>query len=656
MAKGKKKLVKSIPLGFGARNIDVELRRAEKRIIEENWVGACEILLPLTQQFPQNKKVWEFLSEASFETGQTQLYQKACMGLLAASPNNDDAAYALGGAYFKNQHPMLAMQTFRRALELNPNHDFAPQVRDLVKSLEPVVQDLLDDFEMSNDEALEITTLHELGQAYLEQGDFAIARATEEEVLQRYPGFSAAYNNLSLIAWLQEDPETAISTAQAVLETEPDNTHALANLVKFQVVSGNAEAARPYGVMLKTAQNDAWDGWTKKIEGLTYLAEDASVVELFEQALDDKMHGSPTNVMFYHWAAVALARTGDKKRAIAQWKKAIKIDPSFSLAQENLDDIQNSIGKQHGAWPFSLEQWMIPKSVRKMRQTVENNLNSAKSGSLTLAFKAFLDDHPDTMSILPIILERGGPQGQEFVLSTAEQLETPELLAMIADFALSQNGSDKMRNRASALAVKHKLLSKESNRMWIEGEWREILVMAYELYSEAVSLHSSEVNALLEEALHLLKTGENNPAKEAEPLLIQALELAPDSPDLLNNLAVAYVNQNREEEGFSIIRDIANRFPNYVFGCAAAAKLFVQEGDLDSAEKLLKPFISRDRFHILEFRAFCDAQIELLVAQKKLDVAGSWLSLLEKVDPQNPQLFFWKKHLGLGRMKFPKLW
>jgi tetratricopeptide (TPR) repeat protein len=656
MAKGKHKLVKPSARGFGSVNLDEELRRVQKHVRNEDWVSTCDILLPLSQQFPQNKRVWKFLCEASFEAGDLILYQKACKGLLDVNPNDDGTTYALAGAYLKNQHPMLALHTFRQALELNPNYEFAAECRDIVSTLEPIVQDLLDDFGMSHEQGFQILMRHELGQAYLEQGDFALARETEVDVLNLHPGFSAAHNNLSLIAWLENDTDSAVATAQAVLETEPDNTHALSNLIKFQVLVGNADAARPYGERLKAASNKAWDGWTKKIEGLSYLADDAGVVEVFQQALVNDTSSSPQNALFYHWAAVAFARTGDTKCAIAQWKKAIKIAPNLGIAQQNLDDIQKSVGQRHGAWPFSWKEWLMPQSTLDMRKVLEQNLKSGKSGNLKLAFEALLLDHPDMMNILPTILERGGPDGQEFVLSTAEQLETPELLAVIKDFALSQNGSDPLRNRAAVLVVKHKLLPKESVRFWIDGEWREIMVLAYEFYDEPLNSHSAQVNALLEKALHLLRTGGQTQAKNAETLLIQALEREPDSPDLLNNLAVAYINQKREAEGFSLVREIASRFPDYVFAAASVAKLCMRDGDLETAETLLHPFISRDRFHFLEFRAFCDAYIELLVAQKKLDVARSWLNLWENADPDTSQLNFWKKRLGLGKFKLPNLW
>lgn len=182
------------------------------------------------------------------------------------------------------------------------------------------------------------------------------------------------------------------------------------------------------------------------------------MVEVWRQAQAAEVEDSPAGALFYHLAAVALARTGDEKRAITQWKKALEEDPSFTLAQDNLSDICKSVGQRHGAWPLSWEQWLTPKSSEALHRAIATHLNSTQSEKLISGLKAFFNHHADVMAILHRILERGGPKGQEFILSTTEQLKTPELLALIKDFALSQNGSDQMRNRAATLAAEANLL------------------------------------------------------------------------------------------------------------------------------------------------------------------------------------------------------
>ncbi|MDJ0719754.1 MAG: tetratricopeptide repeat protein [Prochloraceae cyanobacterium] len=643
--------------GFGAVNLDEELRRANSCAVEKKWDAACRILEPLSQQYPKEKKVWQYLLDSSFSSGNMRLYQKACEGLFKVEPTGENA-YELGGAYLNNMHPLMALQTFRQALELEPDHKLAPQAKDTVRRLEPILQNTLTQMGLTEADGLEIALLHEQGQAYMEQGDYAASREAEEKVLQQYPHLVSARNNLSLLSWMEGDPDAAISTAQAVLKREPDNIHALSNLIRFLVISGDSAPAPAYGEQLKASQAEAWDGWTKKVEGLTYLADDLGIVEVWQQAPAAEMEDSPLSALFYHLSAVALARTGDVKSAIAQWKIALDLNPSLALARENLSDLRKPRARQHGAWPLSWEQWLMPKSSAQLQQIIQTSLNSTQSDKLLSRFKNFLSTHADVVAMLPRILERGSPEGQELVLSTAEQLKTPQLLNPIKDFATSQNGTDQMRYRAANLAASAKLIPKDRVTLWMAGEWRELMLMAYEFHGEPILKHSQRVDALLKEALFLLRQDGEKQAKEAEALLKKALVLEPESPDLIHNLAMAFRPQGREDESIALLRDLVTRYPDYLFAPAFLAKLHLENGDLEAAEALLKPFLDRERFHFLEFSAFMDAYIEVLLAKQDKKVARSWLKMWEDVYSQlqlnDPTLDYWKKRLG-PKLKFPQL-
>lgn len=577
------------------------------------------------------------------------LYQKACEGLFKVKPTGKNA-YGLGGVYLNNKHPLMALQIFRQALELEPNHELASQVRETVSRLEPMLQETLSEIGLREEEGLEIALLHERGQAYLEQGEYGAAREAEEKVLEQYPEMVSARNNLSLLSWMEGDGEGAMATAKEVLERDSSNIHALSNLIRFLVIAGDSAGARAYGEKLKVNQTEAWDGWTKKVEGLTYLADDVGIVEVWKQAQAAEGEDALISAMFYHLSAVALARTGQVESAVAQWKIALERDPSLELARENLSDIGKAFSQRHGAWPLSWEQWLMPKSVSELQQMIEKSVKSSQEGKIISRLKDYLAEHGDVVAMIPRILERGGPQGQEFVVSTAEQLKTPELLNLLKDFALSQNGTDQMRNRAAMLAAQAKLIPKDGVTLWRAGEWRELMLMAYEFHSEAPAKHEQRVESWLEEALFLLRQEGEKAALEAEALLKKALVLEPEALDLMYNLAVAFRQQGREEESKALLRDQVTRHPDYIFASVSLAKLLLERGDGEAAEELLKPFLNRDRFHVLEFSALMDAYIEVLLAKRDKKAARDWLEMWSKVNSQlqynDDQLDYWRKRLG----------
>lgn len=618
MAKRKKKSTRVASLGFGTKNLESELQRAEKYVAKEDWNTAIEILLPLSEQHPEAKHVWELLNYLSYETENMPLYQKSCEGWLKVQPNNIDVLYGLASAYLANSHPMMALQTFRRALEADSEHEFAEEARTTIEELEELAKRLLEEIGLTGEVGWEAAILHEQGQAFLESGDYDAAREAENEVLKRNPEFVSARNNLSLISWLEGKVDEAIATAKAVLEDYPDNIHALSNLVHYLVVRGDEAAARPYGDRLKTSQDQGWDVWTKKVEGLSYLRDDAAVVEVWEQAQKDNVEAEDElSPLFFHLAGVALARLGRKDEAVAQWETALELYDNYPLAQENLTDIRHTVDLRHGPWPFLWRQWLLPGVAEDFIQTISASLQSKKiEKNLDKHLKKYLDHHPDFLHKTPILLERGGPQAQELIVHLAEKIRSPELVEAVKDFALSQNGTDQLRYRAAVLASQENLVPKKVT-LWLQGEWREVQLMAYEFHSEPPIQHSKAVGELLAEAIYLLREMDDDAAQEAETLLRQALEKEPNAPDILNNLSKAMEIQGHTAEAIELREEIIERFPDYLFARMSKAAELIDDGDLEAAEALLLPVLERERFHFLEFGAFSDVYLLLLRAKKE---------------------------------------
>lgn len=276
MAKRKKKKAATVKKsrGFGKKSLAVELQRAAAYAVKEDWQGAYAVLQLLVEQYPDNKQVWDYLSEV---------------------------------AYMVNMYLLLASQVLGRALAIDRDHEFAPQTREILSRITPTIPEIVE--ELGSDD-LEGAILHERGQMYVDQGNCPAAREAELEVIRRHPGFMPARNNLALVNWTEGNVEEAIATSKAVLDSDPDNIHALSNLVHFLVVAGDTEAAQVYGDRLKTSPGNGWDPWTKRVEALSYLADDAGIVEMLDQAEADDVDDSPIGAFFFHLTAVALARTG----------------------------------------------------------------------------------------------------------------------------------------------------------------------------------------------------------------------------------------------------------------------------------------------------------------------------------------------------------
>lgn len=155
-------------------------------------------------------------------------------------------------------------------------------------------------------------------------------------------------------------------------------------------------------------------------------------------------------------------------------------------------------------------------------------------------------------------------------------------------------------------------------------------------------LHSPAVDQILDQATSVLRAGDG---LAAEPLFRQALELEPDKPDLLNNLALSLSLQGREAEAIALLEVLHYQHPDYLFARTGLAKVAMQNGDLERAQALLEPLYERRKFHVSEFDALCATQIDLLLMQNDRLSAQKWFDMWEDCSPQNPKLDFYRKLL-----------
>ncbi|MBN1994445.1 MAG: hypothetical protein JW953_17235 [Anaerolineae bacterium] len=151
------------------------------------------------------------------------------------------------------------------------------------------------------------------------------------------------------------------------------------------------------------------------------------------------------------------------------------------------------------------------------------------------AARRYLNQHPEMNILVPILLERGDPNGRKFALELATVAETPELLDALHRFALGQHGPDDLRHRALQTVFQAGLLPAGPVKMWLRGEWQEIVTLGFEIYDEPVEDkdHSPQVLDWMQQAVDALY---NRQSHQAEELLQRALELEPDAPDNASTL------------------------------------------------------------------------------------------------------------------------
>jgi tetratricopeptide (TPR) repeat protein len=177
----------------------------------------------------------------------------------------------------------------------------------------------------------------------------------------------------------------------------------------------------------------------------------------------------------------------------------------------------------------------------------------------------------------------------------------------------------------------------------MDGEWRELLFLGFEIYDEPKRKHAPQVERWAQEATLALHEADWS---RAERLLDQALAIEPDAPDLLNNRAIAYSLQGRAEEAEALIRQIHERHPDYLFARVGLAQRHIERGEFKEARELLDPLLHRKRLHYSEFDSLCGATIQLHLAEGNRDAARSWFDLWESTDPENPKLELFRRRVN----------
>jgi Flp pilus assembly protein TadD len=621
----------------------------------KKWKTALELLQELEQEYPRQPAILVELVNVCYELQDLNRYLYYIELLAQFPPVEPEITFNLAGAYLSNAYPSLAMKTYQRFIAQYPTHELADQARQNIVNLQTVLAELLQEIGAKHKKPFEILARHDEIQLRMSFGQYQQARKIAIELLRLDPDFIPVRNNLSLVETLEGNMAQAIKHSQHVLAVEPDNYQALGNLVRCYVFLGDFETARLTAAKLKPLESDAdSDFWLKSSEAFSYVGDDQAVLATFNAAREaGHLDSGLIRPLLYHLTAAAAMRLGDEAQAKKHWQTVLDLDPGFDLARQNLADLNLPVGERHAPWAFDLKQWISERATNDLVTQWQAALRHHTDEAMTRAARRYLKQYPQTQALLPVLLERGDPAGRQFAFDLIKLAETPELLALLPDFALSRHGPDKLRHEALNMAKKAGLLPAGLVKMWVNGQQHEVMLVSFEIHDEPIKQHSPEVTDLAYEAILALRQDDG---VKAEQLLRQALALEPDAPDLLNNLAMAYQVQKRQPEVEALINQIYQDHPDYFFGRVGMGNLLTQQGDLDQAAEMLLPLLSHERLHITEFTALATAYIQLYLAKDMPDAAQHWVDMWANIDPDSVELEQWRLRLRIhGWPKLPNL-
>lgn len=629
-----------------------DLMMAMEMYEDGNVALARQELLWLVQQSPRSKPVLLAILEVSEETKDWYTYAYYAEKLLPLERGEDQAETRnnLIYAYIELFYPALGWHHSQiLADESNAvAPQFVEQAKQYVKTVEPMLlqeaNDVLNLQGFSREEKLELLILHDRIRFLTTSMHPEEAIGQGEQFLEKVPRFIPVLNNVSMCHFLEGNIEQAIQLAEDVLVEDAENFHALGNLVRFTFLTAQFDEAQNYGQRLQAIRTDNPDLETKQAEAFAFLGDDVQVWAAYERAKEKDAVLSP---MLLHCAAVAAYRLGNEKSAWKLWRDAVKLNPSFDLAQECLEEKNLSIGEREIPWYWPFHYWFPQDIGAVLQKHLGKNVHRMSEKQIEQRMYAFVAERPYLIKLFPHMLERGDRQTREFVLNMIRILETPEATQIYYDFAQSHFGSDNIRMEGiQYITESHAAMLPDDKMvpMWINGKQTELLMLGFEITGEPDGIEGvpDEILDKNEEAYDLLMARK---ADAAEPILQEVIAKAPEFYTAYNHLAIVYELQGRSEEAAALVKDTHARFPDYFFARIGLARMKTRDGDIEEAKELLKPLLIRQKLHISEFRALAQAQMDIALAENQKEGARSWLEMWQQLEPDHPDLDQWEKRI-----------
>lgn len=612
------------------------------RLIEENRLEESqEMIEQLVLRAPLRVEIFELMFDVALKLNDSRTLLTAALRLVELQPNVPTHYLNLSEAYTKNMFPALAVQAGQEFLSRTTDTTIVNGFGKKLEELSRFIESNAVQWNLPKNSKREILLLHEKTQVELQQFNYTKCREAATQLLSLYPTFVPAYNNRSLSFFVEGNMEEAIADSYKVLEIDRHNIHAMSNLIRFLRIVNRLDEAWKIAKCLKEVKTKSTDLLSKKAEALSYLCDDAGILELARQAEQDKITiDDYTDPLFLHLSANAMAQLGNEKGAKTLWQQTLKRFPYFYHAKKNLADFEKPLDQREGAWPFELSEWFPPALFKELEKALDELGSVGKSKNmkhLKEVSRQFTQNYPYVLDLIPVLLERGDSIGREFAAEFAKIVATPQTFSYLREFVQSPHGTDKMRYTIlSALQEADILHNGQRILIWTCGKETEVEVMNYKIDDEPYERLSKKAESYLVQGIHAMKKFD---LVKARTSFLQGLIEAPDSASIRYNLAVIEFQDGDYTQGKTMLDEIIHHHPLYPFAILQSALIDIANKRFDSAEDILKHATHIEHFHFAEYALFCKTQFfYTLFTKTDKEAINRWLQIWEETTPGDPNL------------------
>ena len=550
------------------------------------------------------------------------------------SHRDPEVLLVLGMAYYEHALHSHALLTFRECLRYELNEETIEQIQTVMADSAGRIEQVAATHGISPRKMEHAAYLMEQGRLANELGDFAEGAEASKEAARLVRNWAPPRNNRALSYFALGQWDEAIATEKEVLERiDNQNVHALANLVRFLCAAGRREEAQAYLTRLERIEPQEPDAYFKMAEACAAMEEDQKVYKLLKKAQGE---GIALDAALLHLLAAASANLGKEREALAHWTEALRVAPDASYLRNYMEFIRQGGKKLAPAYrfPYFPGQDMIPTMA--FDELIKGLRPGGVSGKrMERKLRSFGERYPYMADLLSDVLWYGNEDEQEAAIGVLHMLGNERAVNVLRAFALSRVGDDDLRIAAAAALVELGVFSEdEPVRLWLKGQWREVLLRRQFITEEWELGYSDEVLDLLDRAITAFQEGKE---KEAERLYQKMIALEPKAKEAYGNLGVIYLMQGREEEAEKYLQKALEIDPNYIHPRCNLASIRIQQGRLEEAEELLKPIAELKTFHPQELLFYNRVSAELFIAQENYELAENHLEMILEMDPEDEQ-------------------
>ena len=222
-------------------------------------------------------------------------------------------------------------------LQLEKDGEFAEDTEELLELLMLEVDEVEEEYYEHDD----LIVQQEQARNLLESGQFPKAIEVLNSIIENYPEYWSAYNNLSLAYFYLGKEKKAYTILKDVLEKNPGNLHAMCNLLVFAYYhQDKTEIDRLVAVLEKVKPLSADHQY--KLGTTFALIKEYELAYSWLRKLQKLGYDGESS--FNYWLAYASYFTGHEEAAKQIWKKVLKQNPEKSGFEPWSDEKTNREG------------------------------------------------------------------------------------------------------------------------------------------------------------------------------------------------------------------------------------------------------------------------------------------------------------------------